>query len=170
MSGCQYVHTTLKCLSLLALPADVIWQILRLQVDGADMKGWVDFVIFLDASVISHKHKRTNTQSHNTYTLKHISKDTNLLTYTQWKTHKHTNTTTSTNWLLRYDRFWGFRWIAHPRRPKLFLSYILLPQHTVNMTLSPSLNSNGHQLGSSEYVISHCPLCPVKLSTEFCMV
>ena len=40
----------------------------------------------------------------------------------------------------------------------------------VNMTLSSSLNSNGHQLGSSEYVILHCLLCPVKLSTELCMI
>ena len=42
------------------------------------------------------------------------------------------------------------------------------PQN-VNMTLSPLLLANGRQLGSSELVISHCPLCPVKLSTEFCM-
>ena len=40
---------------------------------------------------------------------------------------------------------------------------------TVNMTLSPSLLANGRQLGCSEPVISHCPLCPVKLSTKFCM-
>ena len=117
-------------------------------------------------------HTSTNAPTHNHI----IHTHSNILVNTQThshihnkKTHKHTNTTTSTNWLLRYDRFWGFRWMAHPRRPKLFLSYILLPPHTVNMTLSPSLNSNGHQLGSSEYVISHCPLCPVKLSTEFCM-
>ena len=37
------------------------------------------------------------------------------------------------------------------------------------MTLAPSLLPNGRQLGSSELVISHCPLCPVKMSTEFCM-
>ena len=37
------------------------------------------------------------------------------------------------------------------------------------MTSSPSLPPNGRQLGGSELVISHCSLCPVKLSTEFCM-
>ena len=37
------------------------------------------------------------------------------------------------------------------------------------MTSSPSLLANGRQLGSLELVISHCPLYPVKLSTEFCM-
>ena len=117
-------------------------------------------------------HTSTNAPTHNhiIHTHSNILVNTQTYSHIHNKTHKHTNTTTSTNWLLRYDRFWGFRWIAHPRRPKLFLSYILLPPHTVNMTLSPSLNSNGHQLGSSEYVISHCPLCPVKLSTEFCMI
>ena len=54
--------------------------------------------------------------------------------------------------------------MALATRSELFLSYILLPQRTVNMTLPPSLITNGHQLGSSEYVISHCPL-----KTEFCM-
>ena len=51
----------------------------------------------------------------------------------------------------------------------VFVIY-LLPPHTVNMTLSPLLLANGRQLGSSQQVISHCPLCPVKLSTELCMV
>ena len=46
----------------------------------------------------------------------------------------------------------------------------LTPSHTVNMTFPPSLLANGCQPGSSELVISHCPLCPVKLSTEFFMV
>ena len=50
-----------------------------------------------------------------------------------------------------------------------FFSYFLLSPHIVNMTLSTSLVANGRQLGCSESVISHCPLCPVKLSTEFCM-
>ena len=59
--------------------------------------------------------------------------------------------------------------MALARRSELFLSYFLLFQHTINMTLSTSLNANGRQLGSSESVISHCPLGPVKLSTEFCM-
>ena len=40
---------------------------------------------------------------------------------------------------------------------------------TANMTLSPSLLVNGRELGSSERIISHCPLCPVKMSREFCM-
>ena len=56
-----------------------------------------------------------------------------------------------------------------PRRSELFLSYFLLSPHTVNMTLSTSLIADGFQLKCSEHVISHCPLCLVKLSTEFCM-
>ena len=55
------------------------------------------------------------------------------------------------------------------KRYELFLSYFLLSPHTVNMTLSTSLIANGRQLGCSESVISHCPLCQVKLSREFCM-
>ena len=49
------------------------------------------------------------------------------------------------------------------------LSYIFLPPHTVNMTVSPLLLANGHPFECSDYVISQCPLCPVKLSTEFCI-
>ena len=84
----------------------------------------------------------------------------------QINTHKSSITT---NQLLGYDMFWGFRWMALSRRSELFLSYFLLSLQTVNMTLSTSLIANGRQLGCSESVILHCPLCPVKLSTEFFM-
>ena len=55
------------------------------------------------------------------------------------------------------------------KRSELFLSNLLLLQHTINMTLSTSLTINGRQLGCSESVISHCSLCPLELSTEFCI-
>ena len=89
--------------------------------------------------------------------------------HTNTQTHKHTKTLTSTKQLLGYDRFWGLMWMALTRRSELFLSYFFLSPHTLNMTLSTSLIANGRQLGCSESVILHWQLCPVKLSTEFCM-
>ena len=68
-------------------------------------------------------------------------------------------TNTTTNQLLRYDTFWGFRWMALARRYEIFLSYFFHSHHTANMTLSPSLFANEHQLGCLEQVISRCPLC-----------
>ena len=59
--------------------------------------------------------------------------------------------------------------MALAKRSELFLSYVLLSPHIANRTISPSLLTNGRQLGCSEKVVSHCLLCPVKLSTEFCM-
>ena len=75
----------------------------------------------------------------------------------------HTNTTNTINGVLD-------KWTALAKRSELFLTYILFPPQTENITLSASLLTNGRQLGSSEYDISHCPLCPVKLSTELCMI
>ena len=118
----------------------------------------VVFVIFLDASVISHKHKLMHTYSNkHKHTYKHIN--------TQTCTHYHYNQVNVEIWqVLRIQVDSPFKkgWVV-------FVIF-LLPPYTVNMTLSPSLNANGRQLGSSELVISHCLLCPVKLSTEFCMI
>ena len=47
---------------------------------------------------------------------------------------------------------------------------VTLPEWHPKLTLSTSLISNGRQLGCLESVNSHCPLCPVKLSTKFCMM
>ena len=88
---------------------------------------------------------------------------------TNTKSQKYSNFNTTTNQLLRYDRVWAYRWMALARRFELFLSYLLLPPNTANMTLSPSLLANGRQLRCLRQVISHCLLCPVKLSTELFM-
>ena len=87
------------------------------------------------------------------------------------KTYKHTNMHTLP--LQPTVGIWQVLWIQvdSPYKKGLVVFVIfLLPPYTVNMTLSPSLLANGRQLGSSELVISHCPLCPVKRSTEFCML
>ena len=54
--------------------------------------------------------------------------------------------------------------MALARRSELFLSYMLLSQHTVNMTVSPSLLANGRHLGCSEK--GHIPLSAVPSKTE----
>ena len=102
-------------------------------------------------------HTSTNTRTHNQINTNAL-KPTNALKHT-----KHPNTQN-----YHYNRLNVEIWQV--LRAELFLSYILPPPRTVNMTLSPLLLANGRQLGSSELVISHCPLCLVKLSTEFCML
>ena len=87
-----------------------------------------------------------------------IVTETNRNTNTE--TQKYTRTNTTIHILLRYDMFQGL---------SIFSSYLLLSLNIINMTLSPSLLANGCQLGCPEEVISHCPLCPEKLSTEICI-
>ena len=103
------------------------------------MKGSVDITIFLDVSVNSYKHEH----------ITHNQIDTNTL--------KHTNTHTHTHYHYNQEMPGCF---CHIFAPSFYC--------TVNMTLSPSLLANGHQLGSSELILSHCiafSAVPVKLST-----
>ena len=87
------------------------------------------------------------------------------------ETRKHKNThTLPQKKLMRYDTFWAFKWMALAKKSELILSHLLLPQHNINITFPPLLFANGCQLGSSELVISHCPLCLVKLSTKLMLL
>ena len=121
-------------------------------------EGQVVFVI-----CISHLTCKKKTWSHNQI-------NTNTL-----NTHKHTNTheQTHTHTLHHYNQLNVGMWqvlriqVDGPfKRGWVVFVIFLPPLQIVNMTSSPSLLTNGRQLESSELVISHCLMCPVKMSTE----
>ena len=115
-------------------------------------------------------HISWNITTHNhikTYTLLHINTRKNSK-----QNHKHYHYTQSTVdiWQvlrLQMEGLWKKVWVV-------FVILLIFP-YTVNMTWCTSLQvisyniANWHQLGCSESVISQCPLCPIKLSTEFSM-
>ena len=72
-------------------------------------------------------------------------------------THKHKETNNKNyyynNPTVEIRQFFRLQVDSPSKKVQVFFVILLLPPHTVNMTFSPSLLTNGRQLESSEQVI-----------------